>query len=122
MRVRALDSDHDFEYGKGQNDYKTQNNAIAQNIQTRLLSFYGNCFFDGQAGIDWFTYLAGSKNELAVSLAISAMIIGTDGVTGILQLSITLDRFTRKLRIAYKATTVYSTITGLFTYDLNGIN
>lgn len=122
MRVRALDVVGDWEYGKGANDYKIQNAAIAQNIQTRLLSFYGNCFFDGTAGIDWFTFLAGSKNQLAVNLAVSATILATEGVTGILQLNLNLDRFTRNLSISYKVTTTFSTITGLFTYDLNGIS
>ncbi len=36
MRVRALDVNGDFTYGKGQNDYLTGNAAVGQSIKTRL--------------------------------------------------------------------------------------
>ena len=119
MRVRALDINGDWTYGKGQNNYKTKNNAIAQQIQSNLLSFLGDCCFDVGAGLDWFTFL-GSKNQLAMNLAISAAILNTKGVTGLNQLSIDLDHVTRKLTIRYNVTTTYSTIIGTFQYDLNG--
>ncbi len=119
MRVRAIDNDHDFLYGKGQNDYRTANAAIAQNIDTRLSSFLGDCFFDLGAGIDWFNLLGG-KDEIAINLAISAVILNTDGVTGMIQTSISLNS-NRLLSVAYKVQTVYSTVSSIFQYDLNGI-
>lgn len=119
MRVRALDNSHDFLYGKGQNDYVTANAAIAQNINTRLSSFLGDCFFDQGAGVDWFNLLGG-KDEISINLAVSAVILNTDGVTGIIQTTITLDA-TRVLTVAYNVQTIYSTVTSTFQYDLNGI-
>lgn len=118
MRVRALDADGDWTYGKGQNNYLTQNRAVGQNIQTRLLSFLGDCFFDLSAGIDWFTYLGG-KDQLALNLAVSAVILNSQDVTGIRQLSIDLSA-TRVLTISYRVQTTYSVFTGSFAYDLNG--
>lgn len=119
MRVRAIDDDHDWQYGKGQNDYRSANIAVAQNINTRLSSFLGDCFFDTGAGIDWFNLLGG-KDQLALNLAISATILNTLYVTGILQLSIVLD-VRRNLTVTYRAQTTYSQTSGTFKYDLNGI-
>lgn len=119
-RVRQIDVDHNWLYGKGQNDYVRGNQAIGQNINTRLNSFLGDCFFDLSAGIDWFNLL-GEKNQIALNLAISAVILNTQNVTGILQLSVDLGAVTRNLRVAYKVQTTYSTVSNLFQYDLNGI-
>ena len=119
MRIRALDTLGDWTYGKGQNNYKVRNPAVAESIQTRLLSFLGDCFFDLGAGIDWFTYLGG-KDQLGLNLAVSAVILNTQDVTGIRQLSIDLNRATRALTITYQVQTVYSVLSGTFQYDLNG--
>lgn len=119
MRVRAIDVNGEWTYGKGQNNFLTRNSAVAQNIQTRLLSFLGDCFFDLSAGIDWFTYL-GSKDQLALNLAVSAVILNSQDVTGIKQLSIDLGERTRLLTIRYQVISTYSTLSGAFQYDLNG--
>lgn len=118
-RVRALDVNGDWTYGKGQNDYLKKNPAVAQNIRTRLLAFLGDCFFDLNSGIDWFNFL-GSKDQIALNLAVSAVILNTTDVTGVKQLSIKLEPTTRKLTIQYRVQTTYSILTGSFQYDLNG--
>lgn len=119
MRVRALDSTGDWTYGQGQNNYLVDLPAVSQNIQTRVLSFLGDCFFDLSAGIDWFTFL-GSKNEIALNLAIAAVILNTTYVTGLAQLSIDLDHDTRVFSVTYRVQTGYSTLNGAFQYSLNG--
>ena len=108
MRVRAIDSNGDWEFGKGQNDYKQNQDAVDQNIQTRLKMFLGDCFFSLSSWIDWITLLRG-KSDLALSLAVSAMIANTDGVVALLQLSITLDD-ARTCTISYQVQTIYSKI------------
>ncbi len=118
MRVRALDVDHDWTFGKGRNDYLVNNKAVTQNIDTRLNSFLGDCFFDLGAGIDWFNLL-GAKDQLALNLAISAVILNTQEVTGILQLSIVLS-VTRRLTVQYRVQTSYSTAAATFVFDPNG--
>lgn len=113
--VRALDTNKDWMFGQGLSDYISYNQAIAQNINTRLSSFLGNCFFDLGAGIDWFNLL-GSKNQVALNLAISTTILNTQQVTGILQLSVVLDS-RRNLTVTYSAQTVYSSTSSSFTFD-----
>lgn len=115
MRVRAIDQNHDWMFGKGQNDYLQANAAIAQNINTRLKSFLGNCFFDLGAGIDWFNLL-GEKDQTALSLSISSVILNTAEVTGILQISTGLNS-NRQFTVQYKVQTVYSTTSNTFVFD-----
>lgn len=110
MIVRALDSSGDWTFGKSLNDYLSANKAVKQNIKTRLLEFLGDCFFNITAGIDWFTLLGGSKNELALSLNISSVILNTQFVVAIKQLTIGLDK-NRKFTVSYQVQTSYS-VTG----------
>lgn len=115
MRVRSLDGTHDWLFGKGQNDYKTANAAIAQNIDTRLNSFLGDCFFDVGAGIDWFNLL-GAKDQTALNLSIAAIILNTEGVTGMIRLLVNLS-VTRNLTVQYQVQTIYSTVASVFQYN-----
>lgn len=115
MRVRAIDSDGDWQFGKGRNDYKQNIKAIVQIIGTRLNSYLGDCFFATGDGIDWFNLL-GSKETLGLELALAATILNTAGVTGILQLSVTLDS-ARRVFITYEADTIYGRASSGFTFD-----
>ena len=108
MRVRSLDVNGDWTFGKGSNNYKRNNDAVAQLISTRLKSFLGDCFFATNDGIDWFNLL-GSKNKVAIDLAVSAIILKTPDVLGLNQLSTNLDS-NRNYTIQYTVTTTYSTI------------
>lgn len=110
MIVRGLDSQGDWLFGKGKNDYKKDNEAIAQNIKTRLQSFLGDCFFDVGAGLDWFNLL-GSKDQTALKLAVSATILNTSGVIKLIEISIDLSK-TRVFSLQYEVQTIYSTIIG----------
>jgi len=126
MIVRAINSSGDWTFGQGLNNYKSGNLAVAQAIQTRISSFLGDCFFDQGAGIDWFNFLGG-KNELALNLAISAVILNTtdaDGnqlVTGVNQLSVNLNA-NREFSVTYQVVTVSSVLSGSFQYDLGGLS
>lgn len=120
MIVRALDSGGDWTFGASLSDYKSANAAVAQNIQTRLSSFLGNCFFDVNAGIDWFGFLGGSKSVIALQLAISAVILNTENVVGILQLGVNLNDNSRSFTISFNVQTTYSVSHGTFTYSLGG--
>lgn len=117
MKVRGLNSNHDFTFGAGLNNYLANNAAIAQNVNTRLNSVLGNCYFDLVTGINWF-YLLGSSGQqalLALNLSIANTILGTDGVTGILQLNTSL--VDRGFSVSYAAQTVFSTIASTFVFD-----
>lgn len=115
MIVRAIDSDGDWTFGAGRSNYLANNAAVAQSINTRLGSFLGNCFFDLGAGIDWFNLL-GNKNETALQLAISTVILNTPQVTSLVTLSANLSA-SREFSVSYKVSTVYSSASSNFTFD-----
>lgn len=116
MRVRSLDSNGDWEWGNGKGNYKQGNAAIAQNIKTRLSSFVSDCFFDLEAGLDWYGLL-GYKDKVALRLAVSSVILNTTEVTGLKQINLNYNAVTRDLTITYKAQTTYSTLTDIYQYS-----
>lgn len=111
MSVRQIDVNNDWTFGRGKNNYLRHNDAVAQNIKTRLQSFLGDCFFDSTAGLDWYNLL-GSFNELALQLAVSAVILNTEEVTGIVSLSVTRTA-NRNIQLSYSVNSVYTGITNL---------
>jgi len=115
-RVRGVDGSNDWIYGKGKNDYKSNNNAIAQNIKTRLQSFLGDCFFSVTDGIDWYNLL-GNKDEVALTLSVSSVILNTTDVIGLVELNLDLNPNTRRLTVQYEVTTIYSTFSSTVTID-----
>ena len=115
MRVRAITSEREWTFGKGKQSYKIDDEAIAQNVQTRVLSFLGDCFFDTNAGIDWWNLLGvGRRDDLLRSIQLT--ILGTEGVVAINS----VDYYTkdRMLVVTYDIKTVYSSsYTGNLTTD-----
>jgi hypothetical protein len=123
MRVRALDSNGDWTFGAGLNNYLTGTAAVSQAIATRLLSFLGDCFFATNEGIDWFTFLGGSKNQLALQLAINAVILNTQSqgvnvITNIVAVSVQLNDVTRAFTVTYEVTSIFGTVTGTINQNL----
>lgn len=116
--TRALDSNGDFTFGSGINNYLTGNAEVAQNIKTRLQCFLNDCFFDTGAGVDWFNLL-GSKQQVALQLAVAAVILNTQYVTGGLQLSVSYNEQSRVVSIVYQVQTTYSQLSSTFQYDLS---
>lgn len=120
MIIRQVDEDNDWTFGKGKNDYVRGNDAVIQNISTRLQMFLGDCFFDLGNGIDWFNAL-GEKDQTALNLFISAVIMNTQNVNGLLQLAVNLSA-DRNLTVRYAVQSSFSVTTGTFQFDLNGIS
>lgn len=116
MKVRAIDSFGDWQFGKGRNDYKQNLKALVQNISTRLNSFLGDCFFSTGDGVDWFNII-GTKNTLAIELAVAAAILNTEGVTALLQLSVTLSPSSRNVFLSYEVDTVYGRGSGFSDFN-----
>jgi hypothetical protein len=116
MIVRSVDVNGDWNFGKGKNDYVRDNDAVAQMIKTRLLSFLGDCFFATTEGIDWFNLL-GAKNQIALELAVSAVILNSPNITGIKKLSLVIDG-NRQVTIKYNAQSTFGSISDIFQYDI----
>lgn len=117
MIVRQITQSGDWTYGAGRNNYLSANAAVAQTIACRLMSFLGDCFFATDAGIDWWNLLGG-KNELALQLAINAVILNTENVTGIVTLNVALDHETRAFSISYTASTSFGNVSAVVNQTL----
>lgn len=108
MKVRAIDDNNDWTFGRGRQDYKEDDKAVEQNVKTRLMSFYRDCFFDLEAGIDWFNLLGSRGTEKILSLVVKQSILGTDGVVSLNNAGIEFDRISRHITLSYDIKTVYS--------------
>lgn len=110
MSVRAIDENRDWQFGQGKQSYRNRIEEIGQMIQTRVLSFLGDCFFAVEEGIDWVNLLAkGSSKEEELKRSISLTILETPGVVALNKLELVNDRQTRRLIIDYSVATIYST-------------
>ncbi len=108
--IRGLSPSGDWLFGGGINNYVQNQLAVEQDINCRLKSFLGNCFFATSDGIDWFTFLAGSKNQTAVLLAVNAVILNTQNVTGIVTSNVNYNYVNRVISITYTVNTAFSSI------------
>ncbi len=107
MKFRGLDGTGDWTFGRGLANYASDDKAINFNIQTRLKSWVGNCFFDVNAGVDWLNLLDKGRKE-SLLLALRTVILQTEGVVTIKSLNYTFDAATRAAIITYEVDTIYS--------------
>ena len=106
MAFRNLTANNDWVFGSGKNSYVTENQEIGLNIQTRVLSFLGDCFFATEEGIDWWNLLDMGKQE-QLENSVQETIKNTPGVTAINSVDVVLGA-NRKITITYDVQTIYS--------------
>lgn len=106
MSFRNIDSEGDWTFGAGTNSYAIENNEILLNVKTRIMSFLGDCFFDTEAGIDWFNLLEYNKQS-KIENDVQNVIINTDGVVNINSIDVTMGA-NRKIILSYDIDTIYT--------------
>lgn len=107
MKIRNLDANGDFTFGKGLQNYLTGQAAIALDVRTFVKLWAGNAFWALQEGINWRQYL--DRNQQAnAQAALQAGILGRNGVVGVNQISVQLDRQARRFTIKYDVATIYT--------------
>lgn len=107
MIFRQLDADHDWTFGKGIANYAQNDQAIALDVQTSLLSWVGDCFFDLQAGIDW-SRLLDTGQQKNLQIALETNILQRYGVVNVSAASAFFNADTRKLNVSFNITTIFS--------------
>lgn len=107
MIIRQLDQTGDWTFGKGKNNFLTQNSAIGLNISTRLNSWLNDCFFAMTAGIDWLNRMGLKNQKQLLENDIRRIITQSYGVTAILSFSIS--QTGRKFSAQYTVQTIYNT-------------
>lgn len=105
IKVRGLDKNGDFMFGQGLSNYKLDDNAILQNVQTRLKSLKNDFFLDSEANIDWFGILGQLNNQDIVISEVYRVTLATDGVIEVTDVNIVnLDK--RSVTIEVKFVTI----------------
>lgn len=107
MKIRKVDENNDWTFGKGLSSYARNEEAIEQNIKGRLLSWVNDCFFDLQAGVDWKSRLDVGQQQ-ALEEECRAVILQSFGVVGVNSVDAVFDGATRLLRIEYNVSTIFS--------------
>jgi len=107
MKFRGLDSNGDWQYGQGLGSYAQNADEIALDIATRCRSWYGNCFFDPQAGIDWPHRLEKDQQANLVQ-ELTKIINATVGVVRVNAIVARTDPRTRACSITVSVQTIFS--------------
>jgi hypothetical protein len=109
VRVRALDSNDDWTFGKGRANYLTGTRAIAQNVKTRLRSFKNDWFLDVDHGVDWFELLGNLGTQRRLVRAVEKTVLETEGVVTVSRIEVIRIDVNRKATIEVDYKDVYNT-------------
>lgn len=109
MKTRALDANGDWQFGRGLQSYKTERDALEQNISTRLKSWKNDCFFSMSDGVDYANLLDKGTKAL-LDLDIKRCLLQTEGVLRIDSYSSTLDQTSRELVIVSEVFTIFGKV------------
>lgn len=110
MIIRSLDVNDDWTFGAGIQNYKRNLEAIKLNIQTRLKSWKGDCFYKPVEGVDYNNFLdVGTKNLLDSD--VKRVILQSEGVIKITKYESILDRESRALTVFVSIQTIFGIVT-----------
>lgn len=106
MTIRSVDSNGDWEFGKGRQHYRRGVEGLKIHLETRLKSWKGDCFFDLLGGVDYNNFLDVGTREF-LERDIKRVILQTQEVLRINNFSSVLDRVERNLTITAEIDTIY---------------
>lgn len=112
MKYRKLTKDNDYTFGLGNgNFYTDEPEAVAQAVQTRLWLIEGEWFLDITEGTPYNSQILGAGTIGRYDAAIQDRILGTPGVTEIVQYASSVDPNTRLAVIDATVNTIYGQAT-----------
>lgn len=83
MRIRNIDINNDWRFGKGNNDYVTGAYAVGLDIKLRIQEWLNDCFFALNHGIAWQRRLGEYNQKLFLDGDIRRIARETNGVLDI---------------------------------------
>lgn len=110
MTTRAIDNNGDWVFGNGILDYVSDLEEIKQNIITTLRSWKGDCFFDIDAGVDWYNYIGSFGRDNDLKKDIIKNICSVDGVINVEKYDAYLNSENRKITIQVMVNTIYGNL------------
>lgn len=108
MIIRAIDGNRDWYFGKSMQNYRRAQQAIEQNLKSRLLLFLKDAFWDENSGIDWVRLLGARSQENEIVVNCRATILQTEGVVKINSLEIVYSQTGRTITMTYNVDTIYT--------------
>lgn len=118
MIVSALEKDGDWGFGRGRANYITGGSAIAQKVKCRIRSFKNDNPLNMGDNIDWMYLLSEKNTEQEILREIERVTLATDGVMRIVELSMIVNKKTRKQSIELRIETVFDEQT--IAFPING--
>lgn len=120
MSVRSVEFETwDWQFGNGLQDYKINQQEIEQNILTTIKSWKNNCFFDLNAGVDWYNIIGSRDKQQYLKQELTRVIIVLDGVVKINNIDININE-NRNIQVFINLDTVYSNSEFLEVINING--
>ena len=107
MKVRELDSKHDWTFGGSMSNFISDSDAIAQCVKTKCLSFFGNWKLDPEHGIRWFDHFERNADYLMCEADIIQNVSEVWGVKSVISVALLLDTATRKLTVDVTYNDIY---------------
>ena len=74
MKTRTVDSNWDWNWGKGIQNYADDSLGVAYTVKMKILSWYKDCFFEMDAGIDWKNIIGSKTTKQQADTAIKEII------------------------------------------------
>ncbi|KFK92011.1 MULTISPECIES: hypothetical protein [unclassified Serratia (in: enterobacteria)] len=112
MRYRKEDDSGDYTFGQGGNTFLTDTpEAVAQAVKTRFALWTGEWFLDVTEGTPYREAILGKHKSDAYNMAVRQRILGTPGVTEILEFTTEYNAGTRSVVFTATINTLYGETT-----------
>jgi len=105
MKTRTVDSNWDWNFGHGLQDYCSGALSVAYSTKMKALSWLGDCFFDANAGVDWKNILGSKNTKDSADYSIRDIILGESEITEIVYFDSSVED--RKYTCTVRFKTIY---------------
>ncbi len=121
MRIRNVDKNWDWCFGKSGTDYVRNAYAVALDIKMSLLEWRNDCFFSLLSGIPWQVRLGEKNQKEALDNDIQETAAAVEGVLNVFNFTSSLDG--RRYRGSFSVYQQYTGDTINIDFDtINGVN
>lgn len=111
MKVRALDKNDDWTFGRGLVNYIDGHDAIVQKVICRIRSFKNDNPLNMDENIDWIKLLGERNKSDDILREVERVTLSTDGVVKINSITHVIDYTKRTAKILLDFETIYSSST-----------
>lgn len=81
MKTRVVDENWDFVFGRGMSDYADDALGVAYTVKMKILSWFKDCFFAMEDGIDWKNILGNKLSKEEADRSIKEIILTEPEIT-----------------------------------------